>query len=283
STIHDHVAAARRRLREAGISDDEAELDARLLAAHALGWTTAQYIESAQQLPPPAFTARFDGLIARRAAREPFAYIVGQQEFWGLAFEVTPAVLIPRPETELLVELVLARCDRDEPARIADVCTGSGCVAIAVARERPRAGIDATDISEAALDVAKRNAARHDVASRVAWKNVDLLDGLSGPFDVIVANPPYVAGRDRPTLQPEVVDHEPGVALFAGDDGMDVIRRLLPQAAALLRTGGTLLFEFGFGQDAAVADLISSTRSLKMIDLRRDLAGIPRAAVAIRG
>lgn len=192
-------------------------------------------------------------------------------------------MLIPRPETELLVELVLARCDRDEPARIADVCTGSGCVAIAIARERPRAGIDATDISEAALDVAKRNAARHDVASRVAWKNVDLLDGLSGPFDVIVANPPYVAGRDRPTLQPEVVDHEPGVALFAGDDGMDVIRRLLPQAAALLRTGGTLLFEFGFGQDAAVADLISSTRSLKMIDLRRDLAGIPRAAVAIRG
>src|SRR5438105_7882007 len=157
SSIRARVDAARHRLRGAGIPVDEAELDARLLAEHVLGWTTERYFADARSAAPPGFSDRFDQLIARRAAREPFAYIVERQEFWGLAIEVTPAVLIPRPETELLVELALARCPSSAPATIADVCTGSGCIAIAIARERPAASIQACDISDAALAVARRN------------------------------------------------------------------------------------------------------------------------------
>jgi len=228
------------------------------------------------------FAVRFDALVARRAAREPFAYIVKNEEFWGLAFETTPAVLIPRPETELLVELAIGRCPAAARLRIADVCTGTGCVAIAIAHDRPHVSLLAIDISDAALAVARRNAGRHGVSSRVDFWKGDLLDAVDGPFDLIVANPPYVAERDRATLQPEVVDHEPAIALFAGDDGLDAIRRLLPQAVARLKNGGALLFEFGFGQDEAVERLISSTPGLRMIELRRDLAGIPRVAIAAR-
>ena len=281
-TIHAQVSAARARLRAAGIPIDEAELDARLLAEHVLGWTTELYFAEAQSAVPPGFCDRFDPLIARRAAREPFAYIVERQEFWGLAIEVTPAVLIPRPETELLVELALARCPSNAPATIADVCTGSGCVAIAIARERPAVSIQACDISDAALAVARRNSTRHGVAARIAFTRADLLNGISGPYDLIVANPPYVSERDRPKLQPEVVEHEPDLALFGGDDGLDVVRRLLPQASACLRTGGAMLFEFGFGQDEDIERLISSTPGLTMAGLRPDLAGIPRVAVATR-
>lgn len=220
--------------------------------------------------------------MARRVAREPFAYIVRREEFWGLPFEVTPAVLIPRPETELLVEVAIAHCPPDAHPQVADVCTGSGCVAIAIARERPRASLRAIDISIDALEVARRNAGRHGVSARIDFVRGDLLGGADGPFDLIVANPPYVPERDRAALQPEVVDHEPGVALFAGDDGLDAIRRLLPESAARLKPGAALLFEFGFGQDDEVARLISSTPRLRMIELRRDLAGIPRVAVAMR-
>ena len=277
------MAAARRRLRDAGIPADEADLDGRLLAEHVLGWSTERYVAESHAAAPRGFDERYDRLIARRAAREPYAYIVGTQEFWRLRFAVTPAVLIPRPETELLVELALERCAAGAPLRIADVCTGSGCVAIAIAHERKDVTVVASDISEAALEVARRNAGRHGVGARVFFTRADLLDGIAGMFDIVVANPPYVAERDRPTLQPEVVDHEPGAALFAGDDGLDAIRRLVPQSTERLRPGGTLLFEFGFGQDAAVERLISSTHGLKMIELRRDIAGIPRVAIAVRG
>ena len=269
---------ARQRLRDAGLPSDEADLDARLLAEHVLGWTTERYVAESRLAAPIEFDVRLDALVARRAAREPFAYIVGHEEFWGLAFEVTPAALIPRPETELLVELAIARCPAKTSLRIADVCTGSGCVAVAIAHERPAVSLQATDISGAALDLARRNAARHGVSARIGFSRADLLDGVDGPFDLVVANPPYVAERDRAALQPEVVDHEPGIALFAGDDGLDAIRRLLPASAARLKPGGTLLFEFGFGQDEAVAQLISSEPRLRMIELRRDLAGIPRVA-----
>jgi release factor glutamine methyltransferase len=275
-----HVARARERLRGAGVPDEEADLDARLLAQHALGWTTEQFFTDFTLPEPAGFSDRFDSLVDRRAAREPFAYIVGHEEFWGLQIEVTPAVLIPRPETELLVELAIRECSPASRALVADVCTGSGCVAVAIAHDRPMVHITATDVSAAALDVARRNADRHTGGDRVDFVRTDLLDGLDPMFDVIVANPPYVPERDRPTLQPEVVEHEPALALFAGDDGLDVIRRLLPQAAMRLKTDGTLLFEFGFGQADAVARLISSAAGLKMIELRPDLQGIPRAAVA---
>jgi release factor glutamine methyltransferase len=220
-------------------------------------------------------------MVQRRAAREPIAYIVGHQEFWALDFGVSPAVLIPRPETELVVESALALI-ADGAVELADVCTGSGCIAVAIACDRALVRVTATDLSEAALEVAHRNAVRHQVAHRVTFRQADLLAGLDGIFDVIAANPPYVPEADRASLQPEVRDHEPAVALFAGPDGLQTIRRLVGGAPDRLRPGGTLIFEFGFGQAEAVAELISATARLKMIELRPDLQGIPRVALARR-
>jgi len=280
-TIRARVASARQRLREAGIPPDEAELDARLLAEFVLGWTTERYVADANEAVPPGFDSRFEALVDRRAAREPFAYIVGRQEFWGLSFEVTPAILIPRPETELIVEATLQLLVDGSRPTVADVGTGSGCVAVAIARERASTAIVATDASDLALDVARRNAARHGTADRIRFCCADLLDGVDGAFDVIVSNPPYVRELDRAGIQPEVA-YEPPRALFAGTDGLDVIRRLLPAAAARLKPGGTLIFEFGFGQADAVAQLISEAAHLTMVELRRDLQDIPRAAIARR-
>jgi len=285
-TVHSRVAAARDRLREAGLSPAEADLGARLLAQHALGWDTARYFTAGGESEPDGFAQRYDTLIGRRAAREPVAYITGRQEFWNLSFEVSPAVLIPRWETELIVEaaveLLRDRPAASDPLRIADVCTGCGCLAIALARELPGAEFVATDISEAALGVARRNASRHGVEARVAFVHTDVLEGISGPFDAIVANPPYVRSGDRPGLQPEVGNHEPGVALFGGADGVDIVARVVSHAAPRLRAGAPLVFEFGFGQDMAVEQLISDAPGLTMIGLRRDLQGIARTAVAKR-
>jgi release factor glutamine methyltransferase len=287
-TVADQVAAARHALRTAGIPPDEAELDARLLAEHVLGWTTARFLTDAGTARASlAFGEQYHRLVERRARREPFAYLVGRQEFWGRTFNVSPAVLIPRPETELLVEigLTLTATDSDNASRrisIADVCTGSGCVAVSLACERGTAIVTATDVSDAALAVARQNAVRHGVADRIRLLPADLLAGAGAGFDLIVANPPYVPERDRTTLQAEVRDHEPPIALFAGPDGLDVIRRLAASAPDHLRPRGWLVFEFGFGQADAVAGLISATPGLTMIELRPDLQGIPRVAVARR-
>jgi release factor glutamine methyltransferase len=279
--IHALVASARERLRHAGIPGDEADLDARLLAQFALGWSTERFFVDANREPPPGFAARFESLIARRAAREPFAYIVGRQEFWRLEFVVTPAVLIPRPETELIVEAFLARTDPAAPLRVADIGTGSGCLAVALAHHRTRVHVVATDVSDQALAVARQNAARLGVENRIEFHRTDLLDGVAGAFDAIVSNPPYVRDADRADIQEEV-RFEPADALFAGADGLDVIRRLLPAAATRLTSGGTLLFEMGFGQGDAVAELISTTAGLRMSELKSDLLGIPRVATAER-
>ena len=284
ATIFQSVASARQRLRSAGVPPDEADLDARFLAEHVLGWSTERFLTDAHGPATPSFSSRYVALVDRRARREPVAYIVGHQEFWGLQFDVSPAVLIPRPETELVVEAALALLNTPAPPirnpEIADVCTGTGCVAVALARERSDARITATDISDAALEVAHRNAVRHQVADRIAFVRADLLAAVVGPFDIIAANPPYVSERDQPTLQPEVRDFEPPLALFAGPDGLDVVRRLVPEAARRLRDGGALVFEFGFGQSHAVEELISGTHGLRMVELRPDLQGIPRVAVA---
>jgi len=281
-TIAECVNAARAKLRHARIPDDEAELDARLLAEHVLGWTTEQFLTRATDSAPREFAERLDVLIERRAQREPAAYILGHQEFWGLDFEVGPGVLIPRPETELIVESALALMSVDQPYAVADLCTGSGCVAIAVARERPVARVAATDVSPQALAIASRNAARLGVGNRIAFQRGDLFGDLAGPLDFVLANPPYVPDADRETMQAEVRDYEPALALFAGPDGLDVIKRLIADAGPRLRHGGWLIFEFGFGQADAVAELISRAGTLTMIDLRRDLQGIPRTAVAQR-
>ena len=277
------MAEARGRFRDAGLSSKGAELDARLLAQFVLGWSTERFITCGHDPEPPDFARQYNALVERRLGREPFAYIVGQQEFWGLAFEVSPAVLIPRHETELIIEVALELFpDPNRSLKAADLGTGSGCVAVALATERPAARITATDISSVALEVARRNATRHGVADRIQFHCADLLDGLEGPFDLIACNPPYVAERDRRGLQPEVRDHEPDVALYGGTDGFHLVERLVQGAAIRLRPGGYLLFEFGLGQDERIESLIAGTDKLSLRELRRDLQGIARTAVVER-
>jgi release factor glutamine methyltransferase len=281
-TVQQRVARAREILRQSGIGSAESESSARVLAEHVLQWDTARYLTSGTNPEPPDFAERYDAAVRRRAAREPSAYITGRQEFWGLAFEVSPAVLIPRPSTELIVEAALEVFAIDPYRRldIADACTGCGNLAIALAHELPNASIVATDISGEALEVARRNAGRHHVADRVRFVHANLLDGLGGPFDLIAANPPYVRQGDRPALQPEVRDYEPPVALFGGSSGIELVAQVVEQASPRLRPGGFLMFEFGFGQDVAVEELIASVPALTMMGVRRDLQGIARTAIA---
>jgi release factor glutamine methyltransferase len=229
-----------------------------------------------------AFAAAYEHATARRVTREPVAYITGHKDFWTLTLAVSNAVLIPRPETEGIIEQVLRRFrDPAQPLEIADACTGSGCVAIALGVEYSSAQITATDISREALAVAAHNMQRYGLGNRMRLVLTDLLTALIGPFDVIVANPPYVPSSERPTIQPEVV-FEPATAVYAGEDGLDVIRALIPQAITRLRAGGALIFEFGFGQERTVADLISTFDSLRMDAIASDFSGIPRIAIAIR-
>jgi release factor glutamine methyltransferase len=283
NSIHQKVAEARGRFRDAGLSSKGAELDARLLAQFVLGWSAERFIVCGHDPEPPDFARKYDALVERRLGREPFAYIVGQQEFWGLPFDVSPAVLIPRHETELIVEVALELFpDPGSSLSAADLGTGSGCLAVALATERPAARIVATDISATALETARRNAARHGVADRIRFRLADLLDGLEGPFDMIACNPPYVAERDRRGLQPEVRDHEPDVALFGGADGFHIVERLVGGASICLRSGGYLLFEFGLGQDERIESLVAGTDRLRLLELRRDLQGIARTAVVQR-
>jgi release factor glutamine methyltransferase len=208
------------------------------------------------------------------------AYIVGHREFWGLEFHVSPAVLIPRPETELLVEQTLVHCRDRGAARIVDVGTGSGCIAVAVAVELPGTWVLAIDRSAPALAVARRNVEHHDVGSRVQLVNANLLDGVGGPVDVIVSNPPYVAHRDAATLQTEVSQFEPEEALFAGEDGLSVLRALSGAAKSRLAPDGRLIVEFGAGQSSAMREIADVDGW--NIEIASDLAGIPRAAVMSR-
>lgn len=248
----------------------------------------------------PAALALFRERVARRKAGEPLQYITGHQEFYGLDFEVSPAVLIPRPETELIVETALellgARSERHEDARqgdgsrrvegaqhaplICDVGTGSGCIAISVLHERREARAVAVDISADALAVAARNAARHSVNERITLVESDLFAALdpSMTFDLIVSNPPYVAERDLADLQREVREHEPRRALTPGGDGLSVIRRLLADAPNFLAPCGHLVFEIGYDQSESVRQLIDP-RVWTLTDVRRDLQGIPRTVV----
>lgn len=284
TSIHARVAEGRERLRLAGIATNEAELDARLLAEHVLGWDAARFFARGHEPEPPAFREAYFRLIARRMDREPAAYITGRREFWNLSFAVTPDVLIPRPETELIVETALAEFpDPDAAIDIADIGTGSGCLAVALARERPRARVVAVDVSTPALEVARRNAAEHAVADRIEFRPGDLFDEARGLFDLIVSNPPYVPDGDRGKLAAEIRAHEPAAALFAGEDGLDVIRRLVPDAVSRLAPRGRLIVEIGRGQAVSVGELISSVPGLTMIAIRKDLQGLPRAVLARAG
>lgn len=276
------VADARRRLRAAGIPQDEAALDARLLAQHVLGWTQARLLTHGDEPASSTAQTEYDNLVRRRAAREPLAYITGVREFWNIDIDVTPAVLIPRPETELIIESALEHFEHDQPLRIADVCTGSGCVVIALGREFPRATLVASDISASALAVARRNISRYELESRVLCVKTDLLDDLPAPFDLIVANPPYVPQGDATELAPEVRQYEPPRALFGGTDGLQIVTRLVTQAPAALRKDGLLIFEFGLGQLDAVTTAIGRTPSLTLLEVKHDLQDIPRTAIVRR-
>ena len=264
---------------------DDAARDAALLLRHALGISHAVQLAEPERELTPAQQAAFDALIQRRLANEPIQYITGEQEFYGLALGVTPAVLIPRPETEILVEAVLREVKRaglQSALRILDVGTGSGAIAIALAHHLPHARVTAVDLSSAALEVAASNAARHGLASRIRFVASDLLDALPPDellFDVIVSNPPYVPTADRDSLHPQVRDHEPAAALFAGPDGLDIYRRLIPQARAALRPNGLLALEIGHGQREAIASLLNDWNELRFLD---DLQHIARIAFARR-
>jgi release factor glutamine methyltransferase len=263
-------------LRTEGLS----RIDARVLLRKALRTSDAHIAAHPEQVLRRDERDRFLESVLRRRAGEPIAYITGEREFYGLAFEVTPAVLIPRPETELLVDLALERMAPDQACSVLDLGTGSGCVAVAIAKQRPRSRIIATDISPDAIGVARENARRHS-AGNIEFVSADWLGALRKErFDVIVANPPYVASGD-PHLSQGDLRFEPRVALAGGDDGLDCIREIAAEAQNRLRPGGWLLIEHGCDQGASCPGLL---RGLGYADVRdfSDLSGLPRVAAACR-
>ena len=267
-------------LRRAGVAESRRE--AASLLEHVTGRDRTFLITSAETALAPEDVRRLRHLVERRAAGEPLQYITGHQEFYKLDFEVTPDVLIPRPETELLVETALDLLDeREGPALVLDVGTGSGCIAVSLLHELPDARAVGADISERALRVAARNAARAGVNDRlrlVASDGLAALDPARARFDMIVSNPPYVAEDALAGLQREVRDHEPRLALTPGGDGLRVIRALLSDAPRFLSPGGHMLLEIGFDQSEAVEGLIDP-RAWRLLDIHKDLQGIPRTVV----
>ena len=293
-TIYDLVQGARDRLMQAGISANNAALDAELLARQVLGWDKAKFLTDRNEAASTMFLLGYEHFVARRMRREPVSYILGTREFWSLDFEVTPDVLIPRHETELIIEeareigatgaLGAAGATGEKGARplFYDIGTGSGVLAVVLAREFPEAKVVATDISARALKVAKRNAVRHGVEDRITFVETSFLDGLDERAELIVSNPPYVPALSKPALTPEVRDYEPGVAVFGGDDGLEGLRRVLEDSAARLVPGGWLIMEFGCGQDDAVVDLVKASPAFSVIKVRGDIQDIPRTLVARR-
>jgi release factor glutamine methyltransferase len=275
-SVHQRINEARQRLQAAGLTPADAKLDAEVLARHALGWDRAQLVSAGRDPAPNGFDERFSGYIERRASREPVAFITGHREFWGLDLEVTPDVLIPRPETELIVEAACERWpDRSRVRHIVDVGTGSGCLAVALAHEFPSARVIAIDISAAALAVATRNARRH-IGDRISLVRAHLLDAIAAPVDLIVSNPPYVpAGVE---LSPEIIRFEPAVALYSGDDGLTLLAQLIGSARSHLAAGGLFVVEFGLGQDAEI-EALAADAGWRDVGIKHDLQGIARVAM----
>jgi release factor glutamine methyltransferase len=290
------------RLNEASVPSSA--LSSELLLIHALGCNRTWIYTHPEDVLPRVREEEYFRLISRRAAGEPTQYLTGRQEFWGFDFEVTPAVLIPRPETEHIIEVALERIGaqrRNEHLCIADVGTGSGCIAVALAKELPNARIVATDISAAALELAQRNAVRHNVADRIQFIETDLLvfqnlplitDHLWVPhesqatshelrvFDLIVSNPPYIANSDKATLQREIREHEPEIALFGGPTGLEMYAHLIEQAESRLVPNGILIVELGYGASECVREMIETRAVWQGVAVANDLAGIPRVLAA---
>jgi release factor glutamine methyltransferase len=268
-------------LEKAGVA--RSKWEAELLLRHALGWSREFLLAHPNETVKAEASGHFFQLVERRRGRVPLQYILGHQEFWGMEFRVTPAVLIPRPETEGLIEQTLLRL-RGRPVKIVDVGCGSSCIAVALAHELPQAQIYATDISPAALAVARENAVRHGQGNRIAFFQGDLMEplrekGLQGELDGVVCNPPYIIDSEFGELAPEVKEYEPRMALAAGAEGLDVITLLVPQAATMLSECGFLLLEIGVGMEPRVKELVAEN-GLTWEATVPDLQGIPRVLIA---
>jgi release factor glutamine methyltransferase len=279
----EEIDTAARKLATAGV--ESSRLDTELLLAAAAGVTREAAITGSIDLSPEILK-KFDALIARREKREPVAYIVGQKEFYSLEFEVNPAVLIPRPETEFVVSAALECIAGKDNARVLDIGTGSGAIAIAIAVNAPGAQITTVDISADALAVASRNVRRHRVEDRVTMRRGDcfhMLDGggALGTFDAIVSNPPYLDDAEIAALEPEVHRFEPRMALNGGASGLDVIQRITIDALVHLETDGELIMEMGVGHAGDVVNLITRA-GLRITDVINDFAGHPRVVRARR-
>lgn len=280
-TLRENLAQAAAALERASIPAPR--LTAEALLAHVLGCERSYFYAHPEAVLEPAAQTRFEHLLRLRAEHIPLQHLTGVQEFYGRSFAVSPAALIPRPETELVVEAALDLLARDTGVAVADIGTGSGCIAVTLALERPRAAVTATDVSRTALSLAQANARR--LGARVMLVETDLLAGIAGPLDLIVSNPPYLAQAELAELAPEVRDHEPEPALVAGPLGTEVYARLIEQAEARLRPGGGLVLELGFASAAAVRALLdrpSGAGSWQSIATRRDLQGWERVLIARR-
>lgn len=258
-------------------------LEAQLLVAHALGMDRLQILTRSGEAISSEKWDQVQALLARRRAREPLAYIRGTQEFYGLEFEVGPGVLIPRPETELLVDTIVETLRDTAEATVIDYGTGSGCIAVAAAVCMPNLHVIAQDRSPEALEIAKRNAVRHEVADRIGFLRADLGKPPSpgGSAEMIVSNPPYIPTEQIQELQPEVRDYEPEMALDGGADGLDFYRRLTTQAPGWLRPPGVLAVEVGAGQATSVEAMMKAA-GFKQVTIRKDLQGIERVVVGHR-
>jgi len=275
--------ALKAQLAAAGIT--EAEAEATLLLCHLLSCRRSDIFLQGDLPVPPAAQQALTLALQRRLSREPLAYVLGEQEFYGRSFTVSPAVLIPRPETELLVERALALLSGGvwhTPVRVLDLGVGSGVIGITLAAELPQVTVFGVDLSLAALQVARANASRQRVADRMYWLNANWGESLRGEaFDLVVANPPYVAGKVRETLQPELAA-EPALALYGGEDGRQAIDQIMGDVARLLRPGGTLLMEIGYDQGAYVAATMEALRPWTGVMVHDDYARLPRVVQAQR-
>jgi len=283
TSIAQAILQGANKLRKAGVPEERREAGSLLM--HVLNRDRTFILAHAEDQLSDEQVEKFIGSLDARAQGKPLQYITGRQEFFGLEFEVTSDVLIPRPETELLVEAALALVSGIEQPYICDVGTGSGCIVVTLLHKLAKARGVALDISEAALAVAERNADRHGLHERLSFIASDCFSGLgpsfSAAFDLIVSNPPYVAERAFDGLQREVRDFEPRVALMAGADGLSVIRRVLIEGREYLKSGGLLIFEIGFDQHEAVRQLIDEN-SWKLLEMYDDLQGIPRTVALMK-
>lgn len=273
--LRQSLTAAIDRLTTSGVPSPR--LNAELLLMFVLGCDRAYLFAHPERELTDEESSRYDAALAERSRGVPAQYITGHQEFWGMDFVVTPAVLIPRPETEHVIETVLELAGTNSSARIVDVGTGSGCIAVALAKELPRAEIHATDLSPAALEIARANAARHQLESRIHFQQTDLLGGVAPPLDMVVSNPPYVGESEADQVQLEVRKFEPRSAVFSGPSGTEVVARLIRQAHAALRPGGWLIMEISGTIAGQVNKLLEGWQE---VHIKPDLQSIPRIAVA---